>query len=231
MVSAITPTNSPTAYHCTLPVCRYFKALPVRPRVVAGTVHGAVDHGAVEPGDHRGRGPRAASAAPLTTPSSTFWLNQLTPADNRVAHRVHDRPHVEGVDVVPVLEHVPQRPHRSDWSRVSRLAVLVESVAGGQPEQRAHRREQRDPRHEIPPRGSPRRRPTARRPRRAAARRADRRPTVAAASATSGPVIVAGDSCGCAVALVLAEEREQHHAHRVERGDDRGHQEDHEQPR
>src|SRR6185436_20203036 len=74
-LSAITPTNSPTAYHWTLPVCTKRRPLPnvsiavpapfTAPSLMLRLIHMMTP----EP-------ERAATAAPSTAPSSTFWLNQ-----------------------------------------------------------------------------------------------------------------------------------------------------------
>ena len=81
--NAITPTNSPTAYHCTLPDCRYFRTLPVRLAVSPApltmpSITVRSNQATTWPS------PLASVAAPFTMPSITTWLNQFT-ADDHVS--------------------------------------------------------------------------------------------------------------------------------------------------
>ena len=76
MASASTPTNSATAYRCTLPdlqvlqdAGRNARRAPAPFTMPSITLRSNQHH------DDR-QTARGQCAAPLTTPSSTFWLNQ-----------------------------------------------------------------------------------------------------------------------------------------------------------
>ena len=168
--------------------------------------------------------PRAAAAAPFTMASSTFWLNQYTPADTRVAHRVDDALHVERVDVVAVLEHVP-RAARARLQRIASPGRSVERVAHAvtMPPSAATVPTQRDPRHEVQRLGiASKNTHLTNDARRAAARPGTRRSRSRSARTTSGPAMRGGDSCGCAVAPYVPKNVMQHHARRVEGREHRG---------